>query len=67
MVYARNYIPRMEERIAVVAPWKSYTSPAILTLTAIDPFFNLPAGAGKSIMWYAASLLFLWIEYSYNQ
>jgi hypothetical protein len=44
MVYARHYNPRMEEeRIAVVARWKLYTSPTISTLTAID----LATGAGE--------------------
>jgi len=60
MVYPRQYVPRMEEEwVAIVDPWKSYASPGISAFMAINSFSDFVAGAGKSILSYVASFLFL--------
>jgi len=47
------------ERIFVVDSWKSYALFALLAIIAVDLFPEFTAGAGKSILWCAVSLVCL--------
>ena len=60
MVYPRQQISRMEEGwLPFMGLWQSCASATLPTLMATNSLLEFVAGAGKSILWYVNSRLFL--------